>query len=95
MSSVLPDPPVKQNPERQARVFSYMQRVMSGGEPPADADTAATLAGMVIGIRSGMLQKLHGVTRDQAMAACRRWVDDQAALWGSMAATDSGEGERS
>jgi hypothetical protein len=77
-------------------MFAYIESVFSGAHPECDGGTAERMAGMIVGQRAGMLERLMpGMTRKRSMARAEQWVRDQAALWGSMAATTDGapEGE--
>jgi hypothetical protein len=89
----MPDLSARVNPERGARLYGYMASVIEAGDslPQIDPDTAAALVGMVVGMRTALIERERGVTRQQATAAAERWVRDQAALWGSLAATADGE----
>jgi hypothetical protein len=68
-------------------MYGYLKAVLVDGEvPEIDADTAATLAGFVLGQRVAVLVSVQGMTMQDATAAGLGWVAEQAALTGSMAA---------
>jgi hypothetical protein len=72
------------------RAFAYLLRVYAGEAPECDADTAAFLAGMLRGVgRATTQQRVRGMTKEQADAAFLKWVEDQHALWGSLAAMEN------
>lgn len=74
------------SPEDEQRVnaatFGYLKRVLVDGERPACApETAAALAGMILGQRVGLLQLAEHMTPDLALAAGARWVAETAARY--------------
>jgi hypothetical protein len=81
------------SPECRMRVFAYMLRVYAGETPECDANTAAFLAGIVRGMGSAMLRRVRGMTNEQADAAFLQWVNDQHALWGSLAVMENAAAE--
>jgi hypothetical protein len=78
-------------PEKRASAFAWMLRCYAGEEPECDAGTAAFVAGMVRGMGRDTLQRMHGLTKEQADDAFLRWVRNQHAMWESRAATGDAE----
>jgi hypothetical protein len=93
MGSELPQPSPALSPERQARLFAFIRRAVAGERPECDPDTAAHLAGMVVGMRAALIVRMHGATPEQAKAATMQWVRDQEKLYGSLAAPDDGKAD--
>jgi hypothetical protein len=89
----LPEPSQSFDPQRRVRAFAYMLRVYAGETPECDANTAAFLAGIVRGMGSAMLRRVRGMTNEQADAAFLQWVNDQHALWGSLAVMENAAAE--
>lgn len=86
-------PGTPMSPERKARLFEYLSAVLvAGNDPPEiDADTAAALAGLMIGARARLLMTATpGMTQAEAVDACAKWVREEAALAGQLSGRDGG-----
>lgn len=86
----LPAEPGPQDARRlEAPLYVYLKRVLVDGETPeCGAGTAAMLAGMVLGQQVLLLQASAGMPQPRAVAESLQWIAGQAALSGSLAATD-------
>lgn len=81
--------PVEPSPAQlSAEMFGYLKRVLVDGElPECDAGTAAALAGMILGQRVA-IQVMFGMPQPRAVTESLQWIADQAALSGSLAASE-------
>ena len=72
-----------------ARMFAYMKLALSQPDPPeCDRDTAAMMAGCILGQRVRVLMDVHGLSQEAATAAGLAWVEEQAAHWARLAAAE-------
>jgi hypothetical protein len=79
---------------REAARWDYVRRVTGGEEPECDRQTAAWMAGMILGQHAARLIQESGgrLTREQAMARAEQWVRDRAMTAGALAAAEESDG---
>jgi hypothetical protein len=72
--------------EPEVRLYGYISRVLQGETPEVDPDIGVMLVGMVSGSAAVLLQKLHHIPKDQAVARAWQRLKDEAQLVGMSAA---------